>query len=91
MSDTSITVEEWLAELNRLAAGSSDNGALTTREIAQRTGRSEPWVRRMLRAAIGAGRVESCKKMIVQISGIPRLTEAYRLVRQEQPKAAKKR
>lgn len=77
-----ITVEEWLAELQRLGSEvGDDSGALSMGEMCDLFGRGIVWVRRRLRAAIKAGLVEATRKRVLAMDGRTLEVGAYRLVK----------
>lgn len=77
---TTITRDEWLAELERVGIGKDADG-MTTDEMARATGRSLKWVRDSVRELLRAGRWEQAgTKTIARIDGRPTSVTAYRPV-----------
>lgn len=90
MSEPPIRMDEWLSELTRLSAESTDAGGFTTTEIADRLGRCHLWVRRAIRRALDAGAWEMAgRKRGTAIDGRPTYSPVYRPV-QGDPKDGKR-
>lgn len=75
-----ITEDELVAALfSAQTASEAVSGALTTRELANRVGRSVQWVRDRLRTLIDEGQVEAGEVQIVDIAGRKTISPAYSL------------
>lgn len=80
--ETTITVDEWLKELERLGREAKDDGgALTVFEIETQMGRSDKWIRRRLKIGIADGCIEVIRKTIRSIDGRMVSVAAYRVKR----------
>lgn len=78
---TTITMDEWLAELRKLDMKRDDAG-LTAHEIAEAIGRSVEFVRRkLIRKGIAAGQIVCGQRNATDIRGKPILVPVYRLAR----------
>jgi len=73
-----ISLDEWLAELERLSKR-AEGGGITTQELCEATGRGVGWVRRRLHQAQRQGRLEVVRVYRTAIDGVPRHVPAYRL------------
>lgn len=81
----SFTIDELLAALTQAQAqdttGDSD-GAYTVRELgAMMPGRSQNYIRELLRTGIAGGTVEVTRIMATRIDGLRVPVSAYRLIR----------
>ncbi len=76
-----ITEAELVAALfSAQATGTGEAvGALTTRVLTEKVGRSKRWIRERLRKLIDKGRVESITVQVVDIAGRTTTSPAYRL------------
>ena len=75
-----ITEDELVAALlSARTASDAVEGALTTNELAEMTGRRVRWVREQLKPLIAEGRIESVRTRIVDIAGRSTIVPAYRL------------
>lgn len=81
MSDRSgITVDAWLTELSKLTAKGKDAKGFTVQDVVDNTGKSETWVRGMMRKAFRAGLVESVgQREGCRIDGVPCWIPVYRV------------
>ena len=78
--DTEITEDELVAALfSAQLLGERVAGALTSRELAKKVGRSIQWVRDQLRSLIDDGQVEPCEVSIVDIANRKKIAPAYSL------------
>lgn len=81
MASAPISMEEWLAELDRLGiVGEEDSDAVTTNELVRLTGHSLGWIRRRLRQALDEGLIEPVHKRSQTIDGRSCVVPAYRFV-----------
>ncbi len=85
MSNVTINMEEWLAELSRLgvltdAATEAYANIWTSMEVAKALTKSIGWIRIKIRDALDAGIVVRCRKAIVSIDGKTTHVSAYRFV-----------
>ena len=79
-----ITIEEWLAEIDRLGAGShGDENAITIDELKQMTGRSYGYLRNRIKVAIKHGLMVATKRQSTSIDGRIMMVPAYRMVRKQ--------
>jgi len=74
----SITIAEYLTELERLQRGDPD--AMTTREIADRLGIGVAKVRDLLHVAQRENRLQRAPKVIETLSGTFRRTVAFKIL-----------
>ena len=81
---TSITSEEWLAEIERVASEHPDRcNCLTVREICDTTGMTIEKCRDVLRGLIGSGRWECVWDYRNSIDGTRHRVPAYRPTRKD--------
>lgn len=72
-----ITLDEWIAELQRTDQGQGAEGQ-STHDIAERIGRDETWVRKnILQPAARAGRLRRAQRSIMRIDGHPYKIQVY--------------
>ena len=78
-----ITVEEWLAELERLQqkAGVPQDGEYTTVELSQQTGKNKRWVLERLAEAKATGRLAVGRRRVECVDGRMGWVGTYRLLR----------
>lgn len=76
---TTITVDEWLAEMERLTAAKRSDDGLTAEELAEAAGCTVKKMRERLRKVAAAGRLVVGTKLITRIDGRPNPVPAYRL------------
>lgn len=87
-----ITVEEWLAELQRLGNEvGDDSGSLAMSEMCDLFGHGIGWVKRRLRAAMKSGLVIATTKRLRAMDGRTMEVSAYRLVKRPELKRKGKR
>jgi len=80
-----VTIEEWLAEMERLGLSGTDADGITIAEIAEASGISRETLRVRMRAAIEAGLAEYAgKRTMASIDGRPTAVPVYRLMGGEQ-------
>lgn len=80
---TQIRVDEWLAELNRLAVEVNKEDGATVRELHDACGMPLAAIRSLIRKAIASGDWEHVKVLRVDMRGAAMKVPAYR------PKAKK--
>jgi len=92
---TTITHDEWLAEIERIMrpAGAKAEDGLTLQELAQNSGRSTRWWLARMKAEPLRGRVVARRVPVMRIDGVPGVTVRYRLrpAPTVVPRAAKRR
>ena len=81
-----ITLDEWAAEIERLAARAEDGQ--TAAEMAALTGACIYRVRKMLARAKAAGRLVIARKAVISIDGRPMHAPCYTILRQEPKQGA---
>ena len=84
---TKITIEEWVAELDKLANQAPADGE-TSREMAARLNMSPEYVNRILQRAMEAGRLKRGQKRQMKISGHMGSVPCYWIM--PEPKKAKR-
>lgn len=80
----SITVEEWLAELDRLSQPSKD--ALTIKGWAQKLDKNRESTSLWIKKGLECGWMERSKVLIESLTGAKRRTVGFRLVEQKRIK-----
>lgn len=83
---TKITIEEWVAELDKLASAAPVDGE-TTEEMSVRLGKPRDKIIALLKEADKAGRLTRGKKIGVRIDGVRSPVSCYWIL----PAAKKKR
>lgn len=69
-----------LSALEHGAAFASESDAMTTREIAAKTGRSIDWVREHLKEAVARGAVKVERVRVTDLAGRPMMLPAYKFL-----------
>ena len=86
----SITVEEWLAEIERCYQATDDSDAYTLLEWCDRTGKSRGTMLRIIHSGIKQQRIQHCRVKRTLINGVIQALDAYRFVPQSKEKAKRK-
>ncbi|GAG00271.1 unnamed protein product [marine sediment metagenome] len=73
-----ITMDEWLAEFEKVSEFQGDEGA-TVRELSEQMGHESKWVRDHLREAIDKGRVAVGRRKYLRIDGTLTMVPVYRI------------
>ena len=77
-----FTIEELIQELEAVSPPRGGEG-YTTRELAEKSGKSVKAILRLLHVLDAEGRLEPTQKGIIGIDGLPHTVPAYRLLRLE--------
>lgn len=73
-----ISVDEWMAELQRLSSQSGGDNALTNEDICNRMGCCAKTAQRIIKKAVSSGEWESVQVVRTRVNGVLAKTWGYR-------------